>query len=262
MTETDFFTAITAGATTKEEKIVKVLQARGFLIHLEDGKYYLSDNATQGDVDYLSKGFITYSLGKIASIQRKGALAEVLVSTDAEINDAILFFNEKRVVSYPITNQKQPWGKLKNHKYGEKVDVQGLEPYVARYVKAVSACGVATNYSCDGNDEGQRCVKVNAAKPFNIWHKMICKYIIPSEQIEFREQMRVNFSLETRFETYLFVNRAAAYLYDHRLKIREIKAKACKKVTASQIKHLSDHKIKSLFESSFLAELKSNPICW
>lgn len=57
---------ITESSDTKEV-ILKILQARGFLIDCSDGRYYLSDNATVDDAEYLEVGLNEYNIGYVVN---------------------------------------------------------------------------------------------------------------------------------------------------------------------------------------------------
>lgn len=262
MTENDYFSEIIAGANTEKEQITRILSARGVLLFEENEKLYLSDNAAIDDIAFLSEMFQTHQLGSINPIEGKDRLAEINISPRATVLNAIDFFKEQRHVSFPITEQSQPWWNLIKHSFASKVDLQVLEPFVARYVKAISACGVATNYSCDGNGPRQNCIDVRSPYPFNIWHRIIYQFIIPKEYsfASYISKNRLFFVQKNQFDCYLLINKAAEYLYNHRFAIREIKAKACSTITASNLKHLTNDEIEALFTSSVLREIKEQGV--
>ncbi len=261
LTEQDFFSEIVAGASTKEEQIIKILVARGFLIDEKDGRYFLSDNAHKDDAVYLSEGVEGFSLGKVVPLCQKDVFAEIRISHEASLEGAIAFFKQETHISFPVVTRRQPWGNLINHYFGSKVKLRVLEPFVARYVKAVSACGVSTNYSCDGNCPGQDRVKVYADYPFGIWHSLICKCIIPlGLKTEFDDNGEWVFTKRTQYKNYLLLNQVAEYLYDHRKAIRGIKAKARETITASKLKHLSEEELVVLFTKSIEDALREEPI--
>ena len=261
LTEQGFFSEIVSGASTKEEQIIRILKARGFLIDEKDGKYYLSDNAAEDDTVYLSEGLEEFSLGRVIQICHKNISAEIRISHEASLEDAFAFFKQESHISFPIVRYKQPWSKLISHSFGSKVNLRVLEPFVARYVKAVSACGVSTNYSCDGNFPGQDRIKVYADYPFGIWHCLICRYIIPPRlKTEFDDMGEWVFTKGTQYKSYLLLNQAAEYLYDHRKAIRGIKATARETIKTSKLKHLSDEELAELFTKSIEYAISEVPI--
>ena len=257
----DFFSEIISNSVTTEDRIFAILEARGFLLTKRDGKLYLSDNADKDDITFLSEGFEKYALGTVIPTNKGNELAEILVSDSAKVEDAVSFFNEKNFISFPIIESHQSWGMLVNHPFGKKVPLRILEPFVARYVKAVSACGVTTSLSCDGNSQGQNCIKIRAEYPFNIWHEMLCDCFIPHKYgIKFDDEGRWYFSHKTKYSHYLKLNQAAEFLYRNRMRIREIKSKACSTITASAIKHLSDEELSALFVTNIRNNLQQHPI--
>ena len=261
ISEQDFFSEIISDAVTTEDCIFAILEARGVLLTKQDGKLYLSDNADKDDITFLSAGFERYALGKVIPTNKVNALAEVLISDTARVEDAVSFFNEENVISFPIIENDQPWGMLVNHSFGKKVPLRILEPFVARYVKAISACGVTTSLSCDGNSQRQNCIRIRAEYPFNIWHELLCDCFIPHEYgIKFDDEGRWFFSHKTKYSHYLKLNQAAEFLYRNREKIREIKSNACSTITASEIKHLSNEKLKALFVTNIRKSLQQLPI--
>ena len=49
MNKQEFFEKVYSGSASREDQIIAILQARGFLIHHDDNGYYLSDNAAIQD---------------------------------------------------------------------------------------------------------------------------------------------------------------------------------------------------------------------
>lgn len=261
MTQQEFFSEITSDAVTAEEKIIRILEARGFLIEEEGGAYYLSDNAAEDDLSYLSEGFDKYSLGNVEPVAKNGLPAQIRISPDAQPDDAIAFFLEQTYISFPVGFFDKPWKMLIRHEFGSKVDVRNLEPFVARYVKAVSACGVDTSFSCDGNHPaGKRLIQIKAHSPFDIWHGLVVKHIVfPRFGIDPANKDGVPFNPNNQFMLYLTLNRAAEYLYQHRKEIREIKKNACSVFTASMMKHLDDSESEKLFVENIEHEFAKRP---
>ena len=110
MNKQDFFEKIYSNYSSREEQIVSLLRARGFLLGLDDNGFYLSDNAAVEDVEYLSYGMEEYGLGKVTgsrfSNYRNGhkviedKSVRLQISNSARISDAIQFFEESGQVGY------------------------------------------------------------------------------------------------------------------------------------------------------------------
>ena len=105
--------------------------------------------------------------------------------------------------------------------------------YVGRYVKAINACGVATLMSCDGNhhteEDFQRISIEFAGKPSSIFHEIIYKRLLAERFIlswSYRHEcLEINFDKADKWRTYTEFNCAGEFLYNNRIKIRQIRCK-------------------------------------
>ena len=157
MRENDFFEEIIKNCESNEETIMKILEARGFLFDTKDGKVFVSDNATTDDLEYLDEGLKKYKLGTVSigetddrnNIVQYTAL--VTIDECASVQNAVNFYKETGRYCFEVCSGEVEWWKFVKYTHGVKCDLRTLEPFVAYYVKAVSSCGVWTNYSCDGN---------------------------------------------------------------------------------------------------------------
>lgn len=182
--------------------IITILEARGFLIDIEDEHFYLSDNASFNDFIYLSKGLEKYELGYVVDNQnyiqssRKNwnkdvystdsclykslgsKQVEIIIDENANIDNMYDFFCECERIMIVSVFLEMTWNQFLIEELGDKPDVNWLESYVAFYVKAISACGVYTSFSCDGNHNGGKKIYIKSDYPSNIWHFYIWKNIV------------------------------------------------------------------------------------
>ena len=232
---------------TDQDAIVKILQARGFLIEKCNEKYYLSDNATVNDAEYLSEGLIKYQIGRVInnkeyveSRRRNWGVnalyrsysyyslqprkVEIVLSKDASVDAAIDFFNDSGRTAGESSWMQHSWLEFVIESLGPKADVRYLEAYVAYYVKAISACGVYTCRSCDGNHPQGGSIYVNAEYPSDLWHHNIWEYIIQPRfgSLPFIGT-GIDFTSENQRVVYNTVYRIADYLYSNRKQIRAMK---------------------------------------
>lgn len=237
----------------KETAIIEVLKARGFLIDKTEDGYYLSDNATIRDAEYLSEGFNKYQIGKVINneeyIEKSrrdwGEFGEsyyyrtlcphgvkINIDQNASIEATIKFFNCKGRVRQEVSHCAETWAKFVTENFGEKASVDSLEAYVAFYVKSVSACGVNTNYSCDGNHENGGRILVYSHYPSNIWHENIWRHIVQPVfgPVPFIGK-EICFDRDSQEDAYLTVYFIAKYLYDNRFTIRWMKDQSVKGIT-------------------------------
>ena len=68
--------------------------------------------------------------------------------------------------------------------------------------------------------------------------------------------MAFNFLEKDRYSTYYEINRAAAFIYDHRLEFRQIKSKAFWDISASFLRHADDSEIEERFYENVSVLLK------
>ena len=60
-----FLKSIISSELNNTEKIIELLEYRGFLIDKKDEKYYLSDNAAFADIRFLDNILKKYNIGKL-----------------------------------------------------------------------------------------------------------------------------------------------------------------------------------------------------
>lgn len=214
-----FFRAIKEKCSTDKQYAAELLKARGFL--LEDNELILSDNSHQDDASYLKELLTESKLGK----SRGG---KIFIAPGANVEE--IFYKDNCIggeaFCYP-----ESWKMFIHNSYAPKVPVRRLEPFVARYIKAISACGVSTWCSCDGNHPAQRnpqriSIEISDC-PNSVWHEIICKNLLVKK---FRlnwncdhDCLKIPFTKADKWTTYAELNRAGEFLYNNRLKIRQIR---------------------------------------
>ncbi len=161
-----------------------------------------------------------------------------------------IFFVDNRIGGEAVCNLWD-WRTFVYYEYPPKASVRWLEPFVARYIKAISACGVSTWLSCDGNisPSHNEIVIGMDGKPNKLWHKIICERCLASRfNLRWNSTFeKIRFSEKSKWRTYIELNRAAEYLYDNREKLRGIKWKATEGISTSMAVHLSDEELAKLF---------------
>lgn len=243
MTKDELFEKIKSDSASDEEYLINLLKFRGFLIDDGEQGYSLSDNGHVKDAIYLDALLQKYDIGQVDDnkiIIRNADKAEALFNE----------FKEKERIAVCVGGMDLGWSYFRRRTYGKKAAVSWLEPYIARYVKAISACGVMTVGSCDGNHERSRYMFLQLE---NIgsgpWHKLICEKCLTKRfNIEWRSKCtEIVLRPNTKFDTYYKVNKAAEFLYENRIKIREIKKLSVGFMTKSYLKHHTNEEITEEF---------------
>ena len=221
MTIADLFLKIKLSCATDEECLYALLKFRGFLLENCEGGVRLSDNSHSDDKDFL----LNY-ISDFGSINKDGIIClHKQVNTTLIEND----FIQRIKISEEVTHYKyRTWVHFNRRHHGHKVSVRVLEPFIARYIKAISACGVMTIGCCDGNHpSGNHTLIQFDGLPSAIWHKLIVECVLNKFfPLPWNNSCScVKFNLDTKYDIYYELNRAAEFLYDNRLAFREIKQK-------------------------------------
>ncbi len=243
MTKEELFERIKSESASEEEYLINLLKFRGFLIDAGEQGYSLSDNGAREDPGYLDKLLKKYDLGQVEGNK--------LIITNAD--NAKLFlqeFKEGTRILVEACGRDFGWSYFKSRPCGHKAAVSWLEPYIARYVKAISACGVLTAGSCDGNHEGSKRMYLQLENQGSApWLKVISeKCLVGRFRIRWiHEYQAMHLKPEIQFDTYYEVNKAAEFLYENRLAIRKIKRLALSDMSNSYFKHHTDEEITEEF---------------
>ncbi len=236
----EFFSAIRKRCSNDEEYAAELLKARGFL--LEDNELALSDNSHHRDEEYLHTLLQNENLGSVKD-------GKIILSHNGNIEN--IFFIDN-YISFAVCNDGESWGKFIHNSYVPKIPTGVLEPFVARYVKAISACRVQTHRSCDGNHP-ERCrprIYVECDRgPSSLWHQIICdRCLSPFFKIRWNsEYSTIRFNNENKWRIYAEFNRAAGFLYDNRIVLRQVRQEAVANISHSMAKHMPEEELTEIF---------------
>ncbi len=234
----EFFAAMRAKCVHEEEYVVELLKSRGFLI--SDEELSLSDNAHADDKEFLDHLLRGENIGKISDDQ-------IIISHPENIESIYYIYNQ---IGASAAEDVEDWGKFLHNGHAPKICLKMLEPFVARYIKAVSACGVSTWCSCDGNHPRHHGIHVNTVSgPNSLWHKIICQKVLAEKfMLNWDKSYEViTFDKGHKWKTYIELNRAAEYLYNNREILRHIRHKSSKSISNSQARKCSNDELNKLF---------------
>ena len=234
----EFFSAIRSKCSNEEEYAVELVKARGFL--LDDGELSLSDNSHVKDEEFLEHLLKEGKIGRVSGGN--------LVMSNPQNMEVIFCINNH--IGGEAFQTDEDWGKFVHNSHAPKICISVLEPFVARYVKAISACGVSTWCSCDGNHPGKNSIHVNTiCGPNSLWHKIICQKIISKKfKLNWNNIFeKIDFGEDNKWKTYFELNQAGEYLYNNREKLLEIRQKASRSIGNSRVRRLSDDELSKLF---------------
>ena len=121
----NFFDALKEKCSTDSDYAAEVLKARGFL--LEDTELALSDNSHRYDASYLNLLLRTEKLGEVTN-------GKIFIRPNANIEK---IFSSKYISGSESFVAFAGWEKFLHDNFAPKVEVSLLEPFIARYVKAI-----------------------------------------------------------------------------------------------------------------------------
>ncbi len=237
----DFFCAIKERCSNDDEYAVELLKARGFL--LEDGGTVLSDNAHPSDEALLNEILQTEKIGEVKN-------RKIVISSTGKIEH---IFDIQYVGGMEALCNAENWQKFLHDSYAPKVSISLLEPFVARYIKAISACGVRTCNSCDGNHPGTSRFGSILAKCNDdcnsLWNKIIgTKCLNQRFNLNWDNNFEtIKFNVQDQWMTYRELNRAAEYLYDNRILLRRIRREVSDGISHSMAIHLPAEELAKIF---------------
>lgn len=232
-----FFASIRSGCSNELEYATELIKACGVL--LEDNSLTVSDNAEESDEQWLKERLLKYDIGDVID-------GHIVLTNYSNIEK---IFNTERIGG-EASSLGEGWDQFCRYLMARKVPLRFLEPFIARYIKAISACSVNTWCSCDGYqyDECGKIV-VDAEYPSELWHELIVQRVLrPRFRLKWsRAHSVINFTQGSKWETYIELNRASAFLYQNRKKIRQIKSDAVRNISHRMSSHLSNKDLEQIF---------------
>lgn len=255
-TREDFLAEIGKNCRNRTEYLIELLKVRGFLFEKLYGELHMSDTSFKEDAPFLNELLRQYGYGHL-----EGKKVVINPNPDPILLEA-LFVNDA-----PIEGSYEGAGgsgsKFKHRVHGESVPVKLLDPFIARYVKAITACSVPTTASCDGNHpQMNQMFLMIKDRTSRIWHKLICMMLLAGVyDIRWNSDCTaVEFDESVKYQTYFEMNRAAEYLYDNRQEIRKILNSAMREMAGSFFLNHSAEEIEKAFISKVSMLFCNSPL--
>ena len=253
MSREQFFEKICTNCHNDIERTIALLELRGFLLYKTNNGYFLSNNSHEKDIFYLEEILKKYNIGTVEN--------DMIV-----INNAINYkgleeeFSENKKIDGVSVHMNYGWDYFRHRYHGYKVPVKILEPFIARYVKAASACGVIMTGCCDGNHLGRKeaflqiTVKGSAA-----WNTKIIDIANNLCGTKLEINKKGGFPLKNnKYEVYYEMYKVANFLYENRVSFRIIKINALKDYPTIYLKRVNDdNKMEEDFCNNINYQLKT-----
>lgn len=146
---------------------------------------------------------------------------------------------EGSTIQYFSHSQKAKEEHFFGHEHGIKVPVCVMDCAIARLCKAVSACGITTEMACDGHFGQKDAAWINFYSRQDLqWFRILNECVIqpllhPKIRFDYGKRghlsgdVNVYFSGRSPVPDYMEIQRIAAFLYEHRVLLRQVKGKVC-----------------------------------
>lgn len=224
---------------------IELLRRRGFLIEPIEGSFFLSDNSHHNDWVYLNTILRNFGIGYCTDT------GQIYITHKEKAFLLKEMFNPipPGSVGGESFNQTHLWIYLKIRDHAEKIPVYLLEPNIAYYIKALSACGIYTGGCCDGNHPGVNRLIIEFDYPaYKDLHACLWKVQLGKRfDIEWDNTFtRINLK-NNRKGQYSELFKAADFIYTNREYYQTVRKLAARWMTKKIIKRTASEELKSRF---------------
>lgn len=245
MDKRGFFDDIYSNCNDDDEKVIELLLTRGFLIDFVQDKYYLSDNGHKLDSHYLDNLLQKQGIGVVENerIIIKNSSRYAFLENEFE--------GDNNKIGYEVCPRNYDWSYFRHRYHGHKVPVQDLEPFIARYVRALSSVGVTMVGSCDGNHLDKKYAFLQYGDcGSSTWHRLLCE-ALEKQGIRLNwKNNRIYFGTYSKYDLYFKFNNAAKIIYENREQLQKIKQQALSDYRTTFLQRADCKEIEKIFENN------------
>ena len=188
----------------------------------------------------------------------------IIISNTELWANLLVMFEEinKGSVGTGSNNRVHKWYKVKKRFCADKIPVSHLEANVARYIKALSACGIYTGGCCDGNHPNCNVLHIEFDGPvYSDIHQYLWKYLLADKfKLKWNSKYTDVFLDDDKYLQYEILNDAASFIYENRVFIRNIRMQAADWMSDRMLKDKSDKELKQRFIQEFETILRMQSI--
>lgn len=238
-----FFETLINSTADEKMRAIQYLLCRGFLLEKKGNQWYLSDNSHEKDISDINQILQKYKIGEINK-------RRLVIWDNTNVDILKDLFDCEYQKSFETVSNERSWQWFRRREHGYKVSTMDLEPFVALYVKAISACGIETYFSCDGNNHRDFAIEIGMnGLPNVFWHKLIWVKILNDKfNLPWEKEYQYIGLDSNKFTYYTELNRAALYLYDNRKLFRQMKKEVMSVLTPAKERTMTYDEIKNMIE--------------
>ncbi|MDA8227072.1 MAG: hypothetical protein M0T74_05105 [Desulfitobacterium hafniense] len=246
-----FINKIAPSNLSFHKQLITVLEARGFLLEYQDETIVVSDNSyLKATGDLTDNNFLDQLL-------RENGIGQVnnrIMTINGECSDKVLaelFIQHDGCEGFGYSFKD--WANFQRRQHGQKIPVSLLDPFVARLVKAISAIGIYTHYSCDGHGENKIQLGLSS-KYYRAWFETVMRalsdnYASQNCHWKFVNGMLLEISSleDDVLSLYEEIQRIAQLLYNNRIALRRSKTLCMVGLSKSEVINLSSRQLVKVF---------------
>lgn len=233
------------------QRLVRLLEARGFLLEYQNENISLSDNSylVEGqdlnDSEFLDRLLRQKGIGYVDNL-------DIKITSECNMDDlGELFLQHGGCSGFGYSYSD--WTNFVRRLHAQKIPVYLLDPFVARFVKAISSIGVWTHYSCDGHGKNQ--IKIGLAGKYNAaWFMTVLKsFLIKNTggnclwNLTKQGYLEISNPNNNVLGLYEEIQIVAEFFYSRRILLRQIKVKCMGGLNEQDVSDLSVNQIIKVF---------------
>ena len=266
----DYFNYIIRKGFNYKYSLFSLFLARGFLLDYIDENIYISDNSFDSSLSKKNNKISCTSVSDkddLVKILEKLSLGyiignELIIIKEVDLDNVYRYlFEDSSKISISVERNKDRNGHSWSFDFTRieppKYPTMDLEAFIARYVKAISAAGVWTTFSCHGHVEKNTPMYISFYGRYNgLWHKIIVDEFLNEKNINLswnhsKDYTYIESTDELNDDLYILILKAANCIYDNRKILRSIKQELVNSLKYKQKECLSDQDMYSLMSESF-----------
>lgn len=231
------------------QRLIQVIEARGFLLEHQDEKISVSDNSfLKATGDLTDNDFLDQLLRQ----KGIGLVNNRIMTVNGECSNEVLaelFIQHDGCEGYGYSFKD--WANFQRRQHGQKIPLCLLDPFVARLVKALSAIGIYTHYSCDGHGENKVQLGLSS-KYYRAWFETVMRALWnndASPHWKFVKERLLEISSPENDVLSLCeeIQKAAQHLYNNRIALRRSKTLCLVGLSKGEVINLSCSQLVELF---------------
>lgn len=196
--------------------VIEALKRRGFLISAYNSTFYLSDLTLIEEKEFLKRILCKYKLGILKD-------NEIILSKNiSKVLYDELFEKKYGTGGMEAIHEFETFDSLIMEEDYDRIHIDYVEPYVARYVEAINLIGIHTYHSCDGNHVDRHQIEIGIKPIYIPIHKILWEEVLSKKfDINWGNDYQEIKLGDNKYQIYETLYLASNFLIDNRAKLEE-----------------------------------------